>query len=85
LKIKHFYALNQCIIIVSAIIGFNYLTPLQTQQPERQTSFFNWRDTVLLKEEDYTLVQRQDGFDLLEVNKTKLKKIEKLDNPYTIR
>gem|GEM_PF-4435700 len=70
---------------MSAIIGFNYLTPLQTQQPERQTSFFNWRDTVLLKEEDYTLVQRQDGFDLLEVNKTKLKKIEKLDNPYTIR
>jgi hypothetical protein len=73
--------LNVLLVLMSAIIGLNKPTPLQSQQPAKQISFFDKKDTVVLQKEDYTLVQRQAGFDLLVLNKGKLKRIAKLTNP----
>jgi hypothetical protein len=73
--------LNTLLLLISAVIGLNKPVQLQSQQPAKQISFFDTRDTVVLKEEDYTVTQREAGFDLLVLNKTKLNKIAKLNNP----
>lgn len=73
--------LNVLLVLMSATIGLNYPTILQNQQPEKQITFFDKRDTIVLQKEDFTLLQRQAGFDLLVLNKSKLKKIAKLTNP----
>lgn len=69
------------LVLLPAIVSFNYITPLQIQQPAKQISFFDKRDTVVLKEEDYDIAQREAGFDLWVKNKVKLNKIAKLNNP----
>lgn len=73
--------MNALLVLMWAIIGLNKPTPLQSQQPAKQISFFDTRDTIVLQKEDYTLMQRQAGFDVLVLNKAKLKKIAKLNNP----
>jgi hypothetical protein len=73
--------LNALLVLMSAIIGLNKPVQLQSHQPAKEISFFDTRDTIVLQKEDYTLVQRQAGFDLLVLNKGKLKKIAKLYNP----
>ena len=72
--------LTSFLLLVTAIIGLSSAHQ-QNPQPDNQISFFNRKDTVLLQHEDYTLLQRQAGFDVLVLNKSKLKKIAKLIAP----